>query len=181
MRGSISHLHLLNMLTWLCLSKDHEIPQLVKTSAIILNILLLIEGLYHYSEDLMVGWHHWLNGHEFEQALGVGDGLGSLAFCRPWGRKELETTEWVNWTDHYSSCIIYINYPLPNDARMAIFTFCNVFHLCLSSCWVASVVFESLWSHGPWPTRFLYLWYFSHRYWSRILQQDTGVGCHVLL
>ena len=38
-------------------------------------------------EDEMVEWHHWLNGHEFEQAPGVGDGQGSLAFCRPWGRR----------------------------------------------------------------------------------------------
>ena len=49
-------------------------------------------------EDEMVGWHHWLNGHEFEQAPGVGDGQGSLACCSPWGHKELDTTEQVNWT-----------------------------------------------------------------------------------
>ena len=40
------------------------------------------------TEDEMVGWHHQLNGHEFEQALGVGDGQGSLACCSPWGHKE---------------------------------------------------------------------------------------------
>ena len=50
------------------------------------------------TEDEMVGWHHWLNGHEFEQASGVGDGQRSLACCSPWGRKESDTTEWVNWT-----------------------------------------------------------------------------------
>ena len=43
------------------------------------------------TEDEMVGW---LDGYEFEQALGVGDGQGSLACCSPWGRKELDTTEW---------------------------------------------------------------------------------------
>ena len=37
------------------------------------------------TEDELVGWHHWLNGHEFQQALGVGDGQGSLACCNPWG------------------------------------------------------------------------------------------------
>ena len=47
-------------------------------------------------EDEVVGWHHWLNGHEFEQAPGVGD--GSLVCCSPWGHKELDTTEWLNWT-----------------------------------------------------------------------------------
>ena len=41
----------------------------------------------------MVGWHHRLNGHGFEQTLGVGDGRGGLACCSPWGRKELDTTE----------------------------------------------------------------------------------------
>ena len=51
------------------------------------------------NREWMVGWHHWLDGHEFEQALGVGDGQGSLACCSPWGCKELETTEWLNWTE----------------------------------------------------------------------------------
>ena len=50
-------------------------------------------------EDEMVGWHHQLNGYEFEQALGVGDGQGSLACCCPWGHKESDTTEWLNWTE----------------------------------------------------------------------------------
>ena len=47
----------------------------------------------------MVGWHHWLNGHEFEQAPGVGDGQGSLGCCSPWGCKELGTTEQLNWIE----------------------------------------------------------------------------------
>ena len=44
----------------------------------------------------MVGWHHQLNGHESEQALGVGDGLGDLALCSPWRHKELDMTEQLN-------------------------------------------------------------------------------------
>ena len=48
------------------------------------------------TEDEMVGWHHWLDRHEFDQALGVGDGQGSLACCSPWGLKELDTTEQLN-------------------------------------------------------------------------------------
>ena len=47
----------------------------------------------------MVGWHYRLDGHEFEQALGVGDGQGSLACFSPWGRKELDMTEWLNWAE----------------------------------------------------------------------------------
>ena len=49
----------------------------------------------------MVGWHHRLDGHEFEQALGVGDGLGSLACCSPWGCKKSDTTEQLNSTVVY--------------------------------------------------------------------------------
>ena len=45
------------------------------------------------TEDKMVGWHHWLNGHEFDQAPGDGEGQGSLACCSPWFCKELDTTE----------------------------------------------------------------------------------------
>ena len=48
-------------------------------------------------EDEMVGWYHWLNGHECEQTLGAGDGQGSLACCSPWGRKESDRTERLNW------------------------------------------------------------------------------------
>ena len=44
----------------------------------------------------MVGWHHRLDGHEFEQAPGVGDGQGSLACCSPWDRKELDMSEGLN-------------------------------------------------------------------------------------
>ena len=50
------------------------------------------------TEDEMVGWHHQLDGHEFEQAPGVGDGQGRLACSSPWGCKESDTTEWLNWT-----------------------------------------------------------------------------------
>ena len=49
--------------------------------------------------DEMVGWHHWLDGHESEQALGVGDGQGSLVYCSPWGHKESDTTERLKWTE----------------------------------------------------------------------------------
>ena len=50
------------------------------------------------TEDEIVGWHHWLNGCEFEQVLGIGDGQGSLACCSPWGGKESNMTEQLNWT-----------------------------------------------------------------------------------
>ena len=51
------------------------------------------------TEDEMVGWHHLLSGHEFGWTLGVGDGQGGLECCSPWGHKELDTTEQLNWTE----------------------------------------------------------------------------------
>ena len=53
------------------------------------------------TEDEMVGWHHGLNGHAFEHTLGDSGGQGSLACCSPWGRKELDTSERLNWTELY--------------------------------------------------------------------------------
>ena len=50
------------------------------------------------TEDEMVGWDHRLNGHEFKQALGDGEGQESLACCSPWGHKESDTTETLNST-----------------------------------------------------------------------------------
>ena len=51
------------------------------------------------TEDEMAGWHHWLNGREFEWTPGVGDGQGGLACCDSWVRKESDTTEQLNWTE----------------------------------------------------------------------------------
>ena len=62
---------------------------------------LMLEGLGAGGEgddrDEMAGYHHWLNGQEFEQPVGVGDGQGGLACCSSWGCKELDTTERLNW------------------------------------------------------------------------------------
>ena len=48
------------------------------------------------TEDEMIGWHHRLNGHEFEQILGDGEGQGSLVCCSPWSYKESDKTELLN-------------------------------------------------------------------------------------
>ena len=56
------------------------------------------------TEDELVGWHHQLDGHEFEQAPSVGDGQWSLACCAPWGHTELDITEGLNWTEQ-SICL----------------------------------------------------------------------------
>ena len=52
------------------------------------------------TEDEMVGWHQRLDGQEFGQAMGIGDGQGILALSSLWGHKESDTTEWLNWTEH---------------------------------------------------------------------------------
>ena len=63
------------------------------------------------TKDEMAGWHHWVDGHEFKQALGVGDEQGSLACFSQWGCKELDMTERLNWIcviKCYNKCINYI-------------------------------------------------------------------------
>ena len=59
------------------------------------------------TKDEMVGWHHQLNGDEFGWTPGVCDGQGGLECCSPWGRKESDTTEWVNWTEFLFSRFFY--------------------------------------------------------------------------
>ena len=73
-------------------------------SADSLEKTLMLKKIWRWEEkrmtdNEMVGWHHWLDGLEFEQALGVGDGQGSLTCCSPWGHKELDMTEWLKWTE----------------------------------------------------------------------------------
>ena len=62
------------------------------------------------TEDETAGWHHQLNGHEFEQASGVGDGQGSLAHCSPCGHKESDTTERLKY------CCILLVFACPRNS-----------------------------------------------------------------
>ena len=62
------------------------------------------------TEDEMVGWHHQLIGHEFEQAPGDVEGQESLVCCSPWGRKELDTTEQLNNNNNSTKCYYYYCY-----------------------------------------------------------------------
>ena len=61
-------------------------------------------------EAEMGGWHHGLDGCEFEWTLGGGDGQGGLACCDSWGRKELDTTQWLNWSELNFFLILSISY-----------------------------------------------------------------------
>ena len=60
------------------------------------------------NEDEMVGWHHQINGHEFEKALGDSEGQGSLGCCSPWSHKESDMTERLNWTERIHS-LFFLN------------------------------------------------------------------------
>ena len=59
------------------------------------------------TEDEMAGWHHWLDGCESEWTPGVDDGQGGPACCDSWGRKELDTTEWLIWSDVFSAQVCW--------------------------------------------------------------------------
>ena len=71
----------------------------------------------------MVGWHHWLNGHGFRWTPGVGDGQGGLAWYSPWGRKDSDMEEWLNWTEVYtimplwnlSYCTVFVKLAFNGD------------------------------------------------------------------
>ena len=65
------------------------------------------------TEDEMVGWHHWLNGHEFEQSQGDSEGQGGLACCSSWSCKELDMTEQLHNNNRSSTrvCVSYRHHP----------------------------------------------------------------------
>ena len=97
------------------------------------------------TEDEMVGWHHWLNGHEFEQAPEVGDGQGSLVCCSPWGHKESDTTEQLNWTE-LGLAEIHSTPAKPCMHQKKINVYCCR-HLQSVLCVVYTAV---LWPKSPW-------------------------------
>ena len=70
------------------------------------------------TEDEMVGWHHRLDGHEYEQAPKFGDGQGRLACCSPWGREESDTTEQLNWLSREIGESLVISKTVNGEQRM---------------------------------------------------------------
>ena len=73
------------------------------------------------TKDEMVGWHHWLNRHEFEQVLGVSDGYGSKACCSSWSCKESDMTEWLNWTNKFPKLKKNSVYFLSYESKFSLF------------------------------------------------------------
>ena len=137
-----------NLATWLCLmSHSHQANKASRTGFSLLPSDVEAETPIHWppdakswligkdpdagkargqeekgmTEDEMIGWHHWLNGHGFGWTLGVGDGQGGLACCSPWGLKESDTTEWLNWTEE-AIIISYCHIPFfkPEDRNFPV-------------------------------------------------------------
>ena len=95
------------------------------------------------AEDKIVGWHHWLDGHEFDKAPEVGDGQGSLAYCSPWGHKELDMTEWLNWTDmRFSRQEYWSDLPFPSPVDYILSELSTMSHVswvalhCMAHCFI---------------------------------------------
>ena len=80
------------------------------------------------TEDEMVGWHYRLNGHEFEQTPGVGDGQGGPVCCGPWGCKESDTAEWLNWTE-LNACQVMLPRKSPKIAEKVFYGSTSLYSL----------------------------------------------------
>ena len=125
------------------------------------------------TEDEIVGWHHQLNGHEFEQAPGIGDGQGSLACCSPRGCKESDMTEWLKWLieqkhSSFQRRSWFNHYHLIQMTSG--FKGCRPAHMCTQSL-------SPIWLFGtPWTVSLqapLSPWVYPSK--------NTGVGCYFLL
>ena len=69
------------------------------------------------TEDVMAGWHHWLDGCESQWTPGAGDGQGGLVCCDSWGRKESDMTEQLNWTDWVNLSVSDWGYKIPGTGK----------------------------------------------------------------
>ena len=106
------------------------------------------------TEDEMIRLHHQLDGHEFEQAPRVGDGQGGLACCRPWGHKEVDTTEWLNWTELNNDIKEYnVNYNIKNLITSELKSYVEVTTLRIVSILFYFIsCYEIKQSHNPWES-----------------------------
>ena len=119
------------------------------------------------TEDEMVGWHHWLNGHEFEQAPGDGEGQGGLACCCPWSCSQARLSNWTTTTVKIKTASLSLIFLQP------FFVLCLAVLCCPVLCLVAQLyptpcdpmgcILPGSFVHGDSPGK------------------NTGVGCHALL
>ena len=91
-------------------------------------------------EDEMVGWHHWLNGHEFGWTPGVGDGQGGLVCWSSWGSKESDTTEWLNWLNDCFWCYYKWNYCLTSFSNCSLLVYLSTTNFCMSTLYPARLL-----------------------------------------
>jgi len=121
------------------------------------------------TEDELVGWHHRLNGHEFEQAPGVGDWQGSLACCSPWGHKESDSTERLNnnsvWT---VTPLPHLMSDIDSQANLSQNQTLRL-NICQAS-WLCSSFFLKVESISPARK----LWIFSHLFLIAHIQSVSG-------
>ena len=96
----------------------------------------------------MIGWHHWLSGHEFEQTLGDGEGQGSLACCSPWGHKESDMTDWLNSNNPCHTLTFFCQSP---SLRILAFNLPLGWDRKLDPSWVGSGVTSQPWYTIPGP------------------------------
>ena len=92
------------------------------------------------TEDEMAGWHHWLDGHEFEWTPAVGDGQEGLACCHSRGHKESDTTEWLNWTELKHPASFSLSFTHLRDTQ-------NTLNLVFSK--KLCIQFSSIWKSCP--------------------------------
>ena len=135
------------------------------------------------SEDKMVGWYHQLNGHEFEWAPGVGDGQVSLVSCSPWGHKESDTTERLNWN-------IFVRFhsvtdlSLPTEAEIGSASArASSFSLASEPFWLNpacrwshyfSWFVQMFWSHLVYPWPWMRTSHFSKKLWPLERRKGTS-------
>ena len=112
------------------------------------------------TDNEIVEWHHWLDGHEFEQAPGAGEVQGSLARCSPWGHKEPDRTEQLNWTGQDSKEIKPVN---PKGNQLWIFIGWLFIHHSFS---LSNQKRVSLWCQS-WISNTLVTWCEEPTHWKR--------------
>ena len=105
-------------------------------------------------EDEMAGWHHQLDAHEFGWTPGVGDGQGGLACCDSWGRKESDTTEWLNWTELMKICSLNLDFIKIVGMSLIILAFCYQLQ-SHSACHTAGLW---IWKMRCWGREYDFIW-----------------------
>ena len=112
------------------------------------------------TKDEMVGWHHQLDGHEFEQVPGVSVGQGSLARCNPWYHKESDMTERLNWTERHDQRTLWINFRSSNAGNNSVYICFMIciwqivsYTKCLTHCCCPFCLKEHVkeWTLADWP------------------------------